>query len=85
MLTERGVNVEYTTIHRRVQRYAPEMEKRLRWYWINPSWFGLWHLDEGYINVNGQWAYLPRAVDSKGAPSIFISLLTVSAKRHIGF
>ncbi|MFQ0390517.1 IS6 family transposase, partial [Klebsiella pneumoniae] len=25
------------TIYRWVQRYAPEMEKRLRWYWRNPS------------------------------------------------
>ena len=33
MLAERGVNVDHTTIYRWVQRYAPEMEKRLRWYW----------------------------------------------------
>ncbi len=30
MLAERGVNVDHTTIYRWVQRYAPEMEKRLR-------------------------------------------------------
>ncbi|MFQ0195194.1 IS6 family transposase, partial [Klebsiella pneumoniae] len=29
----RGVNVDHSTIYRWVQRYAPEMEKRLRWYW----------------------------------------------------
>ncbi len=29
---ERGVNVDHSTIYRWV-RYAPEMEKRLRWYW----------------------------------------------------
>lgn len=33
---ERGVNVEHSTIYRWVQRYAPEMEKRLRWYWQIP-------------------------------------------------
>ncbi len=33
MLAERGVNVDHSTIYRWVQRYAPEMEKRLRWYW----------------------------------------------------
>ncbi|MFQ0283822.1 IS6 family transposase, partial [Klebsiella pneumoniae] len=27
---ERGVNVDHSTIYRWVQRYAPEMEKRLR-------------------------------------------------------
>ncbi|EKT62586.1 TnpA [Providencia alcalifaciens Dmel2] len=35
MLAERGVNVDHTTIYRWVQRYAPEIEKRLRWYWCN--------------------------------------------------
>lgn len=29
MLAQRGVNVDHTTIYRWVQRYAPEMEKRL--------------------------------------------------------
>ena len=37
MLAERGVNVDHSTIYRWVHRYAPEMEKRLRWYWRNPS------------------------------------------------
>ncbi|WP_274823008.1 ATP-binding cassette domain-containing protein, partial [Escherichia coli] len=37
MLAERGVNVDHSTIYRWVQRYAPEMEKRLRWYWRNPG------------------------------------------------
>ncbi len=31
MLAERGLNVDHSTIYRWVQRYAPEMEKRLRW------------------------------------------------------
>ncbi|EIC83144.1 transposase, IS6 family protein [Serratia sp. M24T3] len=25
-----------------------------------------WHLDETYVKVNGRWAYLYRAVDSRG-------------------
>ena len=33
MLDERGVKVDHSTIYRWVQRYAPEMERRLRWYW----------------------------------------------------
>jgi IS6 family transposase len=36
MLAERRVNVDHTSIYRWVQRYAPEMEKRLRWYSRNP-------------------------------------------------
>ena len=33
MLCERGIKVDHTTIYRWVQRYAPEIEKRLKWYW----------------------------------------------------
>lgn len=66
MLAERGVNVDHSTIYRWVQRYAPEMEKRLRWYWRNPSDLCPWHIDETYVKVNGRWAYLYRAVDSRG-------------------
>ncbi|QOH45095.1 IS6 family transposase [Klebsiella pneumoniae] len=43
-----------------------EMEKRLRWYWRNPSDLCPWHMDETYVKVNGRWAYLYRAVDSRG-------------------
>ena len=43
MLTERGVLVDLTTIYRWVQRYAPELDKRTRWYrrvgqWAAQSW-----------------------------------------------
>ena len=52
MLSERGIDVDHTTIYRWVQRYAPEMEKRLRWFWrrgFDPSW----RLDETYVKVRG--------------------------------
>ena len=58
MLAERGVNVDHTIIYHWVQRYAPEMEKRLRWYWRNPTDRHSWHLDETYVKVNDKWAYL---------------------------
>ncbi len=73
MLAERGVNVDHSTIYRWVQRYAPEMEKRLRWYWRNPSDLCPWHMDETY---EGQWPLgvsVRWAVDSRAALSIFIS------------
>jgi IS6 family transposase len=66
MLAERGINVDHSTIYRWVQRYAPEMEKRLRWYWRNPTDLHSWHMDETYIKVKGRWTYLYRAVDQQG-------------------
>jgi len=42
------------------------MEKRLRWYWRNPSELCPWHIDETYVKVNGRRAYLYRAVDNRG-------------------
>jgi transposase, IS6 family len=36
MMGERGVSVDHSTIFRWVQRYAPEIEKRLRWQWRRP-------------------------------------------------
>src|SRR3546814_5808983 len=53
MLAERGISVDHTTIYRWVQCYAPEMEKRLRWFWrrgFDPSW----RLDETYVKVRGK-------------------------------
>src|SRR3546814_18969148 len=53
MLAERGISVDHTTIYRGVQCYAPEMEKRLRWFWrlgFDPSW----RLDETYVKVRGK-------------------------------
>ena len=63
MLAERGINVDHSTIYRWVQRYAPELEKRLRWYWRHPSSLNTWHLDETYVKLNGQWIYLYRAIE----------------------
>ncbi len=64
MMRERGLHVDYTTIYRRVQRYAPELEKRCRPHLKarNDSW----RVDETYIKVKKVWPYLYRAVDSQG-------------------
>ncbi|HFH4552284.1 TPA: IS6-like element IS6100 family transposase, partial [Pseudomonas aeruginosa] len=79
MLAERGISVDHTTIYRWVQRYAPEMEKRLRWFWrrgFDPSW----RLDETYVKVRGKWTYLYRAVDKRGDTIDFYLSPTRSAK-----
>ena len=36
------------------------------WYWRNPTDLSLWHIDENYVKVNGQWSYLNHAVDQRG-------------------
>jgi len=36
MMGERGVPVDHSTIYRWVQKYAPEIEDRLRWQWHRP-------------------------------------------------
>ena len=51
MMQERGVAVDPSTIFRWVQRYAPEIEKRVRWYQGYRS--GSWRVDETYVRVGG--------------------------------
>lgn len=86
MLAERGVNVDHSTIYRWVQRYAPEMEKRLRWYWRNPSDLCPWHMDETYVKVNEVAGRICTGPSTAGAAlSIFISPPVVTAKLHTGF
>lgn len=64
MMIERGVDINHTTIYRWVQRYAPDFEKRIRWY--ARSYAKSWKVDETYIKVKGKWKYLYRAVDRYG-------------------
>jgi transposase-like protein len=52
MMSERGVAVDPSTIFRWVQRYAPEIEKRVRHYQGARS--GSWRVDETYVRVGGE-------------------------------
>lgn len=86
MMLERGFEVDHTTLYRWVQHYAPEMEKRLRWYW-KPCLGYSWRVDETYIKVKGKWAYLYRAVDKHGDTIDFYLSPTrnsKAAKRFLG-
>jgi IS6 family transposase len=86
MMGERGVNVDHSTIYRWVQRYAPEIEKRLRWQWRRPASTS-WRVDETYIKVRGAWTYLYRAVDKDGNTIDFYlspTRNTKAAKRFLG-
>ena len=75
LLAERGLSVDHVTIWRWVQRYAPEIQRRLRPR-LRPT-NDSWRVDETYIRVKGKWVYLYRAVDSTGATIDFL----LSAKR----
>jgi transposase, IS6 family len=86
MMRERSLEADHTTLYRWAQHYAPEMEKRLRWYW-KPSMGYSWHVDETYVKVKGEWAYLYRAVDKQGHTIDFYlspTRNTQAAKRFLG-
>ena len=70
LLTERGLNVSRTTLWRWIQRYAPELNRRLRTH-LRPA-NRSWRIDETYIRVRGRWVYLDRAIDSNGATIEFL-------------
>jgi IS6 family transposase len=75
LLAERGLRADHVTVWRWVQRYAPELQRRLRRR-LKPT-NDSWRVDETYIRVRGKWCYLYRAVDSSGATIDFL----LSAKR----
>ncbi|MBV8329780.1 MAG: IS6 family transposase [Verrucomicrobia bacterium] len=70
LLAERGLLVDHVTVWRWVQRYAPEIQRRLRPR-LRPT-NDSWRVDETYIRVKGKWAYLYRALDSTGATIDFL-------------
>lgn len=65
LLAERGVAVDHSTIWRWVQRYALELEQRLRRH-LKPT-NRSWRVDETCVRGKGRWCYLYRAIDSEGA------------------
>src|ERR1700755_42422 len=70
LVTERCLYADHVTVWRWVQRYAPEMERRLRSR-LKPT-NDSWRVDETYVRVRGNWVYLYRAVDSSGATIDFL-------------
>jgi transposase-like protein len=64
LMAERGLAVDHTTIWRWVQRYGPEVHRRLRGNVKQKS--STWHMDETFVRIAGRWLYLFRAVDSHG-------------------
>jgi transposase-like protein len=64
LLTERGVQVDHTTIYRWVLRFTPLLAEAAR-----PCRHAVgdrWQVDETYVKVAGQWRYVYRAIDQFG-------------------
>ena len=62
MMSERGVDVDHSTVHRWILRITPILNKTAARYKKTVNQF--WHIDETYIKIKGQWHYLYRAIDS---------------------
>ena len=64
ILKERGISVHPTTIMRWVHEYGNLIYQI--WKKKNKTAHPVWHLDETYIKVKGEWCYLYRAIDGDG-------------------
>src|SRR5215469_7707047 len=64
LMAERRLALDHTTIWRWVQRYGPEIHRRLRRHLKAKS--PTWHMDETFVRIAGRWLYLFRAVDGHG-------------------
>lgn len=76
-MRERDLPVDHTTVFRWVQRYAPEINKRMRPH-LKMSGTS-YRVDETYIKVGKSCKYLYRAVDKEGNTIEFM----LSAKRDV--
>jgi transposase-like protein len=64
LLAERGVEVDHTTIYRRVLRFTPLLADAARPYRHRVG--DRWQVDETNVKVAGQWRYVYRAIDQFG-------------------
>ena len=60
----RSCSIDHATIQRWVIKFALLIDKKVRK--LKKAVGKSWRMDETYIKVKGQWAYLYRAVDSEG-------------------
>ena len=77
MMRERGLEVDHSTVFRWVQKYAPEINKRMRQH-LKMSGTS-YRMDEIYIKVGNSCKYLYCAVDKEGQTIEFM----LSAKRDV--
>jgi transposase, IS6 family len=77
MLRKRGLDVDHSTVFRWAQRYAPEINKRIRPH-LKMSGTS-YRVDETYIKVGKTCKYFYRAVDKEGNTIEFM----LSVKRDV--
>ena len=77
MMRERGLDVDHSTVFRWVQRYGPEINKRIRQHLKMSG--ASFRVDETYIKVGKTCKYLYRAVGKEGQTIEFM----LSAKRDV--
>jgi len=61
LLAKRGIIVSYETIRQWCRKFGPEYARKLK-----RRLGDVWHLDEVFVNIQGQRHYLWRAVDQDG-------------------
>ena len=64
LLAHRGISVSYETLRCWTMKFGPQIAAKLRHRRAAPS--PRWHLDEMVCKINGERAYLWRAVDDEG-------------------
>jgi len=64
ILAKRGVLVTYETIRQWCSKFGPEYARKLKR--CQGRLGDLWHLDEVFVKIRGEWHYLWRAVDQDG-------------------
>ncbi|PYE87811.1 putative transposase [Bacillus sp. 196mf] len=64
ILKERGIFIHPRTVMRWIHEYG-NLSYQI-WKKKNKTTHSVWHLDETYIKVKGEWCYLYRAIDGDG-------------------
>jgi transposase-like protein len=77
LLAERGITVDHVTVYRWVQRFTLEFIEAARPCRHAPG--DRWFVDETYVKVAGQWAYLYRAAGQHGQ----VTAILLSARRDL--
>lgn len=80
MMAERGLSVAHSTILRWVRRYTLEFDKR--WGRFSTQAGTSWRVDETYVRIRGQWAYLYRRSTRQATPSISDSARGATSPRQ---